>query len=576
MKTGMSVLLLMIFLAILALPYTESAFAQDDPAASAGETLDSEDSETPDTSGSTPGNVANKELELPKLKHHIVFDPSKYEMLANKEIGHNQTIAILKFPDKREGRKGMVIGGLYDMVYHTPQVNLYSEQPVPLAIMGVMETLFKANGFQVKQFPSVSEPSEIDDGTFVVTGQINKFWVKVFHSMEAWVDIDVKIIDRKLAKTIWSGKIQSTQVKAPNVSAGKIFLGVLGDKKDLAPFLDETLGNAISKSWTEQGMRNALAGNIKRPAVKKAKRATPKRVVQKKPDLDRGDLVLAQNSSDKKQTIERVKQAKNPAKPKKPQLDMDDLLEKIREKQKSNKRVKEALVQQVRELREDLSKYKKIVTAKVDETIELAAWELLRKKYPEWTYNVNTGDTASLVNNALAKDTDGTLRKIIEPYGGLTEKKRLTSVRKTFPRQTKEIARDGRFIAYSNGTVLDTKTNLMWAAKDDGRGLMEHKVDDYVVNYRGGGHTDWRMPTIDELTTIYDPEKLNRYDFRVTGLIAVRGEWVWVKAGKSYLKALSFLTGSQSTYVEGEDGFGNDPMFGRSLASHLLPVRGGK
>jgi hypothetical protein len=31
-----------------------------------------------------------------------------------------------------------------------------------------------------------------------------------------------------------------------------------------------------------------------------------------------------------------------------------------------------------------------------------------------------------------------------------------------------EVRRDGRFIAYDNGTVLDTKTNLMWAAKDNG------------------------------------------------------------------------------------------------------------
>ena len=74
MKIGMSVLLLVIFLAILALPYTDSAFGQDDPAASGGETLDSEDDGDPDPSGSTPDNVANKELELPKLKHHIVFD----------------------------------------------------------------------------------------------------------------------------------------------------------------------------------------------------------------------------------------------------------------------------------------------------------------------------------------------------------------------------------------------------------------------------------------------------------------------------------------------------------------------
>jgi len=350
-----------------------------------------------------------------------VFDPLKYKMLVNKEMGHNQTISILNFTDKREGRKGMAIGAQYDMVYHTPQVHLHSEQPVNLAIMDVMGTLFKANGFQVKTLPGVSEPSEIHDGTFVVTGQINKFWVKIFHSMEAWVDIDVRIIDRKLGKTIWIGKIQSSQKKAPNVNASAIFWGKFGDVDELPPFLDETLENAISKAWAEQGMRNALADNMEKPAVKKVKHEAPKRVAQKKPDLDRGDSVLAQNKLDRKKTIERVKQAKNPAKPEKSQLDMDGLLAKIREKQKTNKRVKEALVRQVKELREDLSKYKKIVDAKVDETIELAAWELLRKKYPEWTYNVNTGDTATLVNHALVKDTDGTLRKILESYGGPSE-----------------------------------------------------------------------------------------------------------------------------------------------------------
>ena len=31
-----------------------------------------------------------------------------------------------------------------------------------------------------------------------------------------------------------------------------------------------------------------------------------------------------------------------------------------------------------------------------------------------------------------------------------------------------EVGRDGRFIAYDNDTVLDTKTELMWAARDNG------------------------------------------------------------------------------------------------------------
>jgi hypothetical protein len=58
-----------------------------------------------------------------------------------------------------------------------------------------------------------------------------------------------------------------------------------------------------------------------------------------------------------------------------------------------------------------------------------------------------------------------------------------------------ETARDGRFIAYNNGTVLDMSTNLMWAARDNGGNINWANAKSYCENYRGGGYTDWRMPT---------------------------------------------------------------------------------
>src|SRR5450759_5331903 len=70
-----------------------------------------------------------------------------------------------------------------------------------------------------------------------------------------------------------------------------------------------------------------------------------------------------------------------------------------------------------------------------------------------------------------------------------------------------ETARDGRFIAYDNGTVLDTKTNLMWAAKDNGSDVDWGGAKSYCKNYRGGGYKDWRMPTQDELAGLYDMAK---------------------------------------------------------------------
>jgi hypothetical protein len=67
-----------------------------------------------------------------------------------------------------------------------------------------------------------------------------------------------------------------------------------------------------------------------------------------------------------------------------------------------------------------------------------------------------------------------------------------------------EIGRDGRFIAYDDGTVLDTKTKLMWAAKDNGYDINWANATSYCENYRAGGYTEWRMPTLDELEGLYD------------------------------------------------------------------------
>ncbi len=69
---------------------------------------------------------------------------------------------------------------------------------------------------------------------------------------------------------------------------------------------------------------------------------------------------------------------------------------------------------------------------------------------------------------------------------------------------SRETDRDGRFIAYANGTVLDSKTGLMWASKDNGEDINWQNAKRYCEKYRGGGYTDWRMPTQDELAGLYD------------------------------------------------------------------------
>ncbi|TRZ78106.1 MAG: DUF1566 domain-containing protein [Deltaproteobacteria bacterium] len=90
---------------------------------------------------------------------------------------------------------------------------------------------------------------------------------------------------------------------------------------------------------------------------------------------------------------------------------------------------------------------------------------------------------------------------------------------------------DDRFIAKGSGTVLDTKTGLMWAAKDKGSDINWANAKSYCENYRGGGYTDWRMPTQDELAGLYDVDKTYKsdcgYNVHLTEFIRLTCTWVW-------------------------------------------------
>ena len=64
-----------------------------------------------------------------------------------------------------------------------------------------------------------------------------------------------------------------------------------------------------------------------------------------------------------------------------------------------------------------------------------------------------------------------------------------------------EVGRDGRFIAYANGVIKDTESNLEWIAgpdKDTRWKDAKSWVDGLTVD--GGG---WRIPTTEEFTSLY-------------------------------------------------------------------------
>jgi hypothetical protein len=130
-----------------------------------------------------------------------------------------------------------------------------------------------------------------------------------------------------------------------------------------------------------------------------------------------------------------------------------------------------------------------------------------------------------------------------------------------------EIGRDGRFIAYDTGTVLDTRTNLLWSAKDNGSNVNWAQAKSYCENFRGSGYTDWRMPTQNELAGLYDGSVKGHNGWKLTTLITLTGCCPLAsEVRNSGISATSF------SFDNGER-FWTPTSVGRYRA---LPVRSGK
>jgi hypothetical protein len=104
------------------------------------------------------------------------------------------------------------------------------------------------------------------------------------------------------------------------------------------------------------------------------------------------------------------------------------------------------------------------------------------------------------------------------------------SVAAQYNSKDQEIGRDGHWIAYACGVVWDTKTGLEWVAGPD-KDTNWDEAKDWVdnLNVAGGG---WRMPTTDELKTLYVKGRgtrnmtplLGTASFEHTSFIAWSGE----------------------------------------------------
>lgn len=137
-----------------------------------------------------------------------------------------------------------------------------------------------------------------------------------------------------------------------------------------------------------------------------------------------------------------------------------------------------------------------------------------------------------------------------------------------------ETGRDGRFIAYDDGTVLDTRTNLMWAAKDNGSDINWVNAKSYCENYRGGGYSDWRMPTQDELAGLYDAGKSRPGACNTLYPIHVATELIDITCFAPWASETRWSGAAYFGFFIGDRGWYHQSIEFSSLRA--LPVRSGK
>ncbi len=78
------------------------------------------------------------------------------------------------------------------------------------------------------------------------------------------------------------------------------------------------------------------------------------------------------------------------------------------------------------------------------------------------------------------------------------------------------VSEDKRFIDNGDGTVTDTRTGLMWMQQDSyqhkGHWMDWFQAFEYVNQLNQDAfadHIDWKVPTVKELQTLFDPDKFN-------------------------------------------------------------------
>jgi hypothetical protein len=90
-----------------------------------------------------------------------------------------------------------------------------------------------------------------------------------------------------------------------------------------------------------------------------------------------------------------------------------------------------------------------------------------------------------------------------------------------------EAQQNERFQVVDESIVFDAQSGLMWASQDNGKDIDWYDAERYCKEFEAGGYTDWRLPDIKELATLYTKDKKNKNGFFIIDLIQITDCCPW-------------------------------------------------
>src|SRR5690606_30594747 len=115
----------------------------------------------------------------------------------------------------------------------------------------------------------------------------------------------------------------------------------------------------------------------------------------------------------------------------------------------------------------------------------------------------------------------------------------------------KDAAPAARFTDNGDGTVTDTRTGLMWSRETICTKEVDHKTAGNLCGTLAlGGHSDWRLPTLQELFSLADH---GRYEPAIDtdAFPDTKSDWYWTSTECAWSSVRAWCVDFDSGHVGG-------------------------